>query len=224
MKGCLLKSVLLRIALCLSLSFLTPVAVALGSFTFPGADPAGDTNTPVITNLTLSPLERVNLLSESVNDLFRSKDWTTGAALNTAEYVQFTIQPAASHILSLTDLSFDVKRSLDKASPAEKDGPLNAQVQIFQGVSLTPKGSMDFSPTEAWQPIVFKFVEFTALNGETVTVRLYGWNAGHNNGWLDFDNLTINGSVSAVPEPSPVILFSCGLLMFIARCALRRCS
>jgi hypothetical protein len=218
----LLKSIWLGTFLLTCLAPGRADAASLGTYNFPGPDPAGDTNTPSATNLTFTPFSAVNVVSASVPDLFRRTAWSTAGALNTAEYVQLTVKPTAGHTLTLTDITFDVRRSVDKASPGEKDGPLNGQIQVFQGVSLTLKGTQDFGPVGIWQNVVFDFTDFTTLDGETVTLRFYGWNAGHANGWLDLDSVTVNGSAAVVPEPSAAVFLSCGFLLLFARGALRR--
>lgn len=194
----------------------------LGTYTFAGADPAGELAVPTATNLNFTPFDRVNVSPVSVSDLFRSDGWTTANAQDAGEFVAFVITPAPAYRLSLTSLSFEVRRSVNKASPSEKDGPLSGQVQILQGLSLTPVDSQDFSPLGVWQNVVVSFTDFTTLDGESVTIRLYGWNSGHNNGWLDFDNVTLEGSVLQTPEPSPAVLISCGILLFFLRCRLHR--
>ncbi len=194
----------------------------LATYTFPGADPAGDTNAPTATNLTFTAFSRVNVSAVSVSELFESASWTTAGTQNPGEYVQFTVTPATNFTLSLTTLSFDVQRSVDKRTGGEKDGPLNSEVRIFTGVSLTLVDSQNFSPVGAWQNVVVNFSNFTSMDGETVTIRLYGWSSGHQNGWLALDNVRLEGSLSPVPEPSPTVLVSCGFLVFFVRCALRR--
>ena len=194
----------------------------LGTYTFAGGDPAGDVGVPGATNLTFTPFGRVNVSPISVSDLFRSADWTTTGAQDTGEFVEFVVTPDPTCTLSLTSLSFDVQRSIDKRTPSEKDGPLNGRVQVFQGLSLTPVDSQDFSPLGVWQNVVVNFARFSTLHGESVTIRLYGWNSGHNNGWLDFDNIALEGSTLLAPEPSPAVLMTCGFFLFFLRCALHR--
>jgi hypothetical protein len=193
----------------------------LGTYTFDGAD--GDTNTPFSTNLTFTPFSRVNVGAVSVTDLFRVDDWTTTGAQDTFEYVEFAVTPDPGYILSLTTLSFDVQRSVDKRTPGEKDGPLLGQVQVFQGVGLALVDSQDFSLGGTTQSVTVNFLDFTTLEAETVTFRIYGWDAGHRNGWLDLDNITLGGTVRQAPEPSPATLMLVGVMLFLGRCVLRRC-
>lgn len=222
MKGWLMRCISIGTVLFLCACPWWAGAATLGTYTFPGPDPGGDTNSPTATNLTFSPFTRLNVVSEAVSDLFRSRSWTTAGVQDTGEYVQFTVQPAIGFTLTLTDIRFDLKRSVDKASPGEKDGPLNVQVQIFEGVSLTLKGTQNYSATGVSQNLLFDFPDFTTLDGEVVTVRLYGWNAGHANGWLDLDSVAVNGSTAPIPEPSTAALLSYGFLLFFATTALRR--
>jgi len=165
----------------------------------------------------------VNVLSASVADLFRSTDWITGSSQDFGEFVQFTVAPVAGYSLNLTDITFDVQRSVDKASAGEKDGPLNGQVQIYQGPGLNSLGLQNFGLGGGIQSVLFDFVDFTTQAGETVTVRFYGWNAVHRNGWLDLDNVTINGSSSPVivPEPSSASFMLVGFLMFLLHSLIR---
>ncbi len=204
------------------LTISTASGATLGTYTFPGPDPAGDTNTPAAANLTFTPFSRVNVSALSVSELFESANWTLAAAQDLGEYFQFTITPAAGYSLNLTTLSFDVQRSVDKRTAGEKDGPLNGQVRIYNGVSLTLADSQNFSPVGVWQNVGVNFTNVTTADGETVTIRFYGWGSAHQNGWLAFDNVTFEGAVSPVPEPSPIVLVSGGFLLFLARCVVRR--
>jgi hypothetical protein len=193
----------------------------LGTYTFDGAD--GDTNTPTATNLTFTPFSRVNIAAVSVSDLFLSDDWSTAGAQNTSEYVEFTVTPDSGYTLELTGLSFDVERSVNKRTAGEKDGPLQGQVQILQGAGLTLVGSQNFNPSGTPLNVTVNSFNFTTLDGETVTFRIYGWASGHKNGWLGLDNFTLEGVVMLAPEPSPATLMLVGVMLFVGRCALRRC-
>ena len=197
-------------------------AAPIGVYTFPGADPGGDAAVPVVTNVTFTPFNPVNVNPVSVSDLYRLESWTTTIAQNTAEYAQFTVTPAPGFRLNVTSLSFDVVRSVDKASPGQKDGPLFGQVRVFQGVGLTLVGSQNFSPVGVWQTVTLNLGSLTTANGEGLTVRFYGWASGHQNGWMSFDNVALNGAVESLPEPSPFALLSCGLMVFLSRWAVRR--
>jgi len=222
MNGHFAKRALPAMAFLLCIAPCWTSASMLGTYTFSGGDPGGDTNAPSATNLVFTPYTQVNLAPVSITDLLRISDWTTTAGLDSGEFVEFTVQPVSGYTLTLTDITFDVQRSVNKANPGEKDGPLNAQIEILQGVSLTVRGSMSFNPQGVWQTVSYDFPDFTVPEGETVALRFYGWNAGHNHGWMDFDNIVLNGSVAIIPEPSPASLTSWGVLLGFARCALRR--
>ena len=194
----------------------------IGTYDFSGGDPAGDNSTPTNTaNVTFSPFTRVNVTTVAANNLFRSASWNLAAAPDTTEYVQFTITPAAGFVVSLERIEFDLARSIDKFTPSEKEGPQFGEVQIFQGLSLTPVASQSFTPVVPSQHVYFDFADFTSLDGEPITVRFYAWAAGHKDGWMDIDNVTVEGSVSPIPEPSAATMMSLGILLFLVNSAMR---
>ena len=111
----------------------------------------------------------------------------------------------------------------------------NLTFSPFTRVNLQAEGAPDAFRSSLWTaggsrdtgeyvefiltPATGHVPDFTTLGGERVTVRLFGWNAGHQNGRLDQNNVTVEGSVSLVPEPSPALLFCGGVLLFMMRCA-----
>lgn len=195
----------------------TTNAQTLTAYTFDGGDPVGDLDTPVLTNATVTPFSRTNIVAVSAPDVFRSEEWTLGALQDASQFIAFTVTPSPTYAVSLTALSFDVRRSVDKATPAEKEGPLLGEVRVFQGTSLTLVTSQDFVPTGEWQTISLDFTGFTPQADAPITVRFYAWDAGHHNGWLDLDNIILQGTIDQVPEPRPGLLVLAGLFLAFLR-------
>ncbi len=196
-------------------SLIVPGAQAalLGTYTFAGADPAGDASVPSAANMTFGGFSRVNVTASAVNDVFRRSAWTTGGARDTTEYVQFTLTPSLGHSLNLANITFD--------EFGNNQRPRNGFVEIFLGTGLTSMGTQAFSPATSSANVNFDFSDFTTGNNEVVTIRFYGWNASNGGGQLSFDNVAINGSVlTAVPEPINMALGVFGVC--VAGCGVGR--
>jgi hypothetical protein len=189
--------------LALALTASTSFGALLGTYTFTGADPGGDTSVPTAANMTFGAFSRVGVTAVSVNDVFQSGDWTQGTPQDFTEYVQFVLTPNSGYRLDLTSITFDVARQNDHS-------PHNGEVRIFLGNTLILKGSQTFA-TDPAQNVNFNFTDFSTANNESVTVRFYGWNADGSQ-WLQFDNVAVNGSVTAVPEPVHYALGVFGLM------------
>ncbi len=127
---------------------------------------------------------------------------TQALALTNNSYWSFTVAPDANYELDLTSLTFDLNT-------------FNISIPIgyylassIDGFS-TPIGSVVNSTTHLYANPAISF-DLTGASFQNLTTstefRLYAWSPSGSNGangsrW-GFDNVTLNGTVAAVPEPS----------------------
>jgi hypothetical protein len=126
--------------------------------------------------------------------------------------VEFTVGPESNCSLGLTSLSFDVKRSVDKASAGEKGGPEKGLVEISYGSTTTSESFVLDGSLQTW---LVDLPDILITSGEVATIRYSAWDAGHKHGWIDLDNITVGGSVTVIPEPNGFALLGSGLLVFM---------
>lgn len=143
-------------------------------------------------SLALSARESLGYASDPIYTI-RPPDSTTSAseAITNISYFYITISPVSGYSLSLTSLDFDaarggsatprgydVRSSADSYAVTLGTADLTAQRTTFQSVSVDLTGS-----------------EFQNLTSSTqFRIYVYAPNSGLS---LDFDNITINGSVAS---------------------------
>lgn len=176
----------------------TATGVTFGSFSATG--------TPVNPNATFR---------------FSFTDWATGATpgsdvyaahtglINTAEYYEVTVSPAATYSVTITDITFRVQRSgtgiRTYAVRSSADAyttnlpasinPANTNLSVQAGDIFY--WNLDATTTgQDGSTITLSGPSFTNITSP-VTFRFYGWNAEGITGTFSIDNVTINGSVMA---------------------------
>jgi hypothetical protein len=127
--------------------------------------------------------------------------WSPSTSLDPAQYVGFSITAAVSYHLELTSLTFQAGISLN--------GPTNAEVAMFINGSAVATATFLYSPPTSLPntptTFTFDFTDLTAVDNATVVeFRFYGWNSSGPGERLGFDDVTTNGTISNVPEPSTV--------------------
>jgi hypothetical protein len=122
---------------------------------------------------------------------FTATTWT-GSTPGT-NYFEFTITPDSGFMFSTTSLSFDYR--------ATSTGPSTLAIRSSADSYAAALGSFTTTADSTWYS---SGVITTALSNLTVatTFRIYGFGASNAGGTLRVDNVTLSGSVSAVPEPA----------------------
>ncbi|HEY0552418.1 MAG TPA: hypothetical protein VGF13_22650 [Verrucomicrobiae bacterium] len=179
----------------------------MASYTF-----ASEPTVPTAANLTFGQFTRANVNQDLLAGAFRSDTWNVSGAIDTAEYVSFTIQPAANRQFTFTDLAVDLVST--KKAGSHDGGPIHLDIRIFtlDGSSqLAALGDTALTANDSLKHVTWNFADLMSSAG--FTVRVYGWGAENPSGALSLDNFDVNGSVTPVPEPVNVAL---GLFAVVA--------
>jgi len=162
-------------------------------------------------------------------------------------YFQFTLAPTGGQLLNVTSLSFDVVAATTTYTAnrelfveSDKTGYGTSSGNVLYGAAtqsaLNPGGGINWSST------LIPFNDASANTGpysetlfsanlsgnslfqnisDSVTFRFYiGTDTTSQN--LGFDNLTVNGSIVAAPEPSVCALAGLGLVLFLGNRRMRK--
>jgi hypothetical protein len=153
---------------------------------------------------------------------------TAANAVSSGDYFKLTLTPTAGNSLTITSLSFDIF--------AATAGPSARQVYLFSdktgiagGSELFSGGTQSGSPlipyntASAGQNFSIDLSSYAALSDitDSVTFRFYTQTPTASQG-LAFDDITVNGTASVVPEPSSFAFFGLGILGFLALNRYRR--
>jgi MYXO-CTERM domain-containing protein len=188
-------------------------AQVLFTFDFTGTDPAGDAKTPLADHLTVNPFTRANVNAASQTDVFASSHWTQGTTRDPREYVSFSFQPEEDYELDLASLSWTASRT--------STGPQSGLVEVLRNgttVALTP----EFAIGTVAASKRLDLPELTGNGTDRFECRFYGWNAS-STGNLRLDNVAVQGSVLAIPEPKTSALAAvAGLAAFVLHRHIRR--
>lgn len=125
-------------------------------------------------------------------------------AVTANDYIQFTLTPASGYQLSLTNFSLDFGSSYNSQP---RGFAVRSSLDGFTGTIYNLSLPSNSDSTSA----VFNYS--TALVGAQyqnvttpVTFRIYGFdNATGTTNYLRFDNITLQGTVGAIPEPSGML-------------------
>ncbi|MEI9894449.1 MAG: hypothetical protein WDN28_11340 [Chthoniobacter sp.] len=142
----------------------------------------------------------------------------TAAALTNGDYFTFTLAPTSGNQLSLQNFTVDISANGGAANADTAEYALFASTDGFASgdpsmsdilapaASVTAPGSNAIPYTR--YTVDLSEAAFQDLTG-TVTFRLYVSNSSSSS-VARFDDVTINGTVSAVPEPSGFVLLGLG--------------
>jgi hypothetical protein len=177
--------------------------VLLGRYEFEGTS-TGDNQFNSISSpaagVTFSDVTRVNVSWNSGANVFNSRDWNQGAAVDPAEYVQFSISADPGYSILLDRIVFSARRS--------STGPGSGEVRAFSEANPTAEAPaqalFSYSPPTTSSIFTFDFLDFSTAEGGSATFRFYGFGAGGSSGTLNFDNIELYGNTDLVPVPEPI--------------------
>jgi hypothetical protein len=165
-------------------SFTGNTAAATSSNAFITASTFTGSNSATLSNS--SPVYSAGTGSYSITQ----SGWT--GTTPGSNYFEFTITPSAGHSVSLTSISFGSRSTTTGPTAYSFRSSADGYGSSLTTNSLTNDGNWQASGTQSIS------LTFTG----TTTFRLYANGASSAGGTLRVDDFTLNGSVSAIPEPS----------------------
>jgi hypothetical protein len=202
--------------------FQTAAAQVLFTYTFSDVtqtsgktSAGGSANNIVFSDFAASA--NVSANSAAAN-LFGFDTWSTGATNGTntftgsvdpLRYYEFTITPQTGYSLSLSNITFDAGRS----STGPRQFVIRTSNDSFTSnlsgtasgvVSIVSGNVFQFTDNTSTNLVTGQSVSLSAFSNLTtaLTLRIYAYNAELSGGTFRIDNVAINGSVTAIPEPS----------------------
>lgn len=152
-------------------------------------------------NVSAGGIGRVGVSGENAANTYRTGSWNV-AALDTGRYVTFTITPTAGYAIDFSLFTY--------SGSATGSGPTSAAF----------RSSADgFTSSLGAASVAGATIDLSTLTNVTSAIefRLYAWGAKNNSsGTMDIDSFSFQGGVSAVPEPSALLLvgsvLGCGIM------------
>jgi hypothetical protein len=181
----------------------------------------------LLTTGGVNTLSRTTLGQQSGANSFNSNNWNlTNTLIQSANYISFTLQAAASNSLTLTSLDYVVNGS----NTGPNTGRWGYRVGGSGSFTLQPSFTLTFATPGSLA--TWDFDDFTATSSEVVEFRFWANGATSINGStstafgtvrisnISGNDLVLNGSVTAIPEPKAIAIFvisAMGILFFRRR-------
>ena len=170
------------------------------------------------------------------DSLFAYSDWGTGAAdgetsftnltgsINTNKYYQFTVSPVLGQAMTLTSITFDVKRDTSgirtyavRSSVGNYSSNLSATISPSNADISAQTGNVffyknDTTTLESGSKITLS-TGYVNLDSP-VTFRIYGWNAEDATGTFEIDNVNIEGTFGTIENVQNYMEYSYCSFMF----------
>lgn len=151
-------------------------------------------------NVSAEGIGRVGVSGDNAANAYRTGSWNV-AALDTGRYVTFTITPTAGYAIDFSSFTY--------SGSATGSGPTSAAF----------RSSADgFTSNLGAASVAGATIDLSTLTKVTSTIefRLYAWGAKNQSGTMGIDSFSFQGGVSAVPEPSALLLvgsvLGCGFM------------
>lgn len=149
----------------------------------------------VSLNLAFSGIGRgVGINGTSANDRYNANSWNT-STIDLDAYFNFTLTPAPGFLMSFVEFEYTGQRS-----------PTGPDSFAFRS-SLDNFTANLGTPTATGATISLSDAVFQNLS-TPVEFRLYGWNTTNSGGTFSVNDFSFEGTISAVPEPSSLLLCS----------------
>ena len=209
-------------------------AAVLATYTISGGALAASGVDPIITatDITNTGISGSFAVSSPSSTIFLRAD-STGAntlsnSITEGDYVQLTITPTGTNVVSLTSLSLDHLGSVNA-----NVGSFSSSLSVFASIAGSPAftagnelgTSTGSVPNNNGGTVVTLANDFSfnlggafqnLTSANTVTFRIYGFDNGSSNDQVTrFNDVKINGQL--IPEPSVALLGSLGALALLRR-------
>ncbi len=145
------------------------------------------------SNIEISSLDKVGITSSSSSGNFRGSNWPLGAtsgsndftgSINLESYIEFTISAAEDYVLDLISLTFGIGRSAAgprqwewRSSADDYAGAISIYTSINSNLTLTDGVLTNPDDNSSWTGNILDLSGSLFQNLETITFRLYGYNA-----------------------------------------------
>lgn len=176
-------------------------AALIWTYDFPGPGPnngsAANQTNPQPSDATFSDFTRNGGLIGTGNaNVFGSTNWSTSSSLDPTVFTAFTTTADVGFALDLNQLTFDSLKT------GATTAGFTAEVALYLNGSTTPYAFFGWTPQNApLTSYTFNFGPLTpADNVTTATFKFFGWNANDPTTGLQFTNVSVYGSIDAVPE------------------------
>lgn len=139
----------------------------------------------------------------------------TADAIDISKYFEFAVAPKSGYVLDLTNITFQAASNTTGNQKFEVRYSFDGFANSFTAGSGTTNAAAAFT----YDNFSFNLLDANAGANETTgttTFRFYNYNSGGVNP-ATYDNITVNGAVSAVPEPASLGLLGVAGAMFLRR-------
>jgi hypothetical protein len=195
----------------LAVSATASYAAVLGTYDFT----LSNTDAPVNPNMTFGSGARTGVSAVPSVGTFLSSGFDSSAGLHLGQYIQFVFTPNPGFILNVTGIGWTSSR--------DADGPERVSLRLFQGdnppASSTSLAAINYLPGTTPGSVLWNLpgAGVSSEESESLTLRIYGFNADSGAGTFTLDDLTLYGEFSGsgippVPEPGTVVLLGAGVL------------
>jgi hypothetical protein len=199
---------------------LAPLATAQNVLVYDGSSLSPSTTT---TGLTVGPMTASNPRLDDFTtaaEEYSASDWTTDPSPNADSTFSFTVAADAGYIVNLTLLSFSYKAQgsgPDQIAAAYTPSSFVSRAQwgnpiITGAYQLFLDHPLDYSTRNATGNYTHAG-NLTFYGGETYTFYILGFDAHNPGKSLTVDNIVLQGTVSAVPEPGTYALLVGGVAL-----------
>lgn len=165
----------------------------------------GEVNTPSFTEMNITAGNATfgsNITSitypagDGSTDAYSGTPWPTALALDANSYLEFTIAPQAGYMMTLASFDLKHRRSSTGVRAWEIRSSLDNYLMVL--ASGTIPDNTNWHPATCVLP-----AEMTDLTSP-VTFRIFGFNAEALTGTWRFDDVSVGGTVAAIPPPVPL--------------------
>lgn len=140
---------------------------------------------------------------------------SAAAAVAANKYFQFAVSSDASSLINLTSLTFNAERG---GAGTPRGYAVRSSADGF-AANLASADLLTARPT--YTPVSVDLSAAAFQNLSTITFRIYSYAPAAGSS-VDYDDITVNGSVVSVPEPSAALLPALASLGLLSRRRLGR--